>query len=151
MYQWIFKCLHKFDKETDECPILRKHAPYLKSLIQDFQNKDVSFILINAVKDVDDKTLINELNSYDLKADLYKDSEPSTLKRLNFKMLSEVVLLKKADQSILYQGSLNDRLTFDLTKPKADQHYLKDAILQSVNNKPVKVKKTPVFGCEISY
>ncbi len=135
----------------NECPILRKHSPYLKSLAEEFKNQDVSFVLINAVNGLDDKTLLDELNSYDLKIDLYRDSEPSTLKTLNFKMLSEVVLLNKSDRSILYQGSLNDQLTFDLTKPKADRHYLKDAILQSLKNKPVKVKKTPVFGCEISY
>ncbi|MBC7430349.1 MAG: hypothetical protein H7336_17175, partial [Bacteriovorax sp.] len=132
------------------CPIIRKYVPTLNQTAKDYQGK-ATFLMINAVKSKSNSEIIIDKKNQGIELELYQDSHPSSLQKLGFKTLSEVVLIKKSTQEILYKGAVDNQFTFDLTRPKATEHYLIDALNNSIAGKKVKIKTSRVYGCAITY
>jgi thiol-disulfide isomerase/thioredoxin len=133
-----------------DCPILRKQVPVINALNSKY-SESISFILINAVKSLNDEILDEERTSFSLVPFIYQDSGFSLLKALHFTTLSEVALVRISTNEILYQGGISDQFTFDLTRTSAKKNYLKDAILSALHNKRIKTSRAPVYGCTIGY
>lgn len=134
-----------------ECPILRKHTPTLKSLVEKFEKKNVSFIFINAIKSSTDEEILVNNKEFNVGANVYEDRNPSLLKELKFTTLSEVALIKLSTNEVLYKGSINNQMTFDVTREKATDNYLEEALNSALSNKKISKVKTKTFGCEITY
>lgn len=134
-----------------ECPILRKHTPMLRELVEKYGQKKVSFIFINAIKSSTDQEILENNKEYNIASTIYEDRNPPLLKELKFTVLSEVALVSLAKNKVLYKGSINNQMTFDVTRPKATEHYLDDALKSALTKKKIAVSKTKTFGCEITY
>ena len=132
------------------CPILRRHIPALNELQKTYQDK-VTFMMLNSIKNMSDLDLVKEKKEFGLDFDIYQDHNLTTVKELGLTTLSEVVLLKVSTGEILYRGSINNQFTFDLMRQKPTENYLTVAIASSLKNEEVKVKKSKVFGCAISF
>ncbi len=63
----------------------------------------------------------------------------------------EAIVIDVKNSTILYRGAVDDQLTEGAKKPKAQHHYLADALTEALDGKPVTTPKTPVHGCLISY
>ncbi len=134
-----------------ECPILRKHTPVLRAMVEKYSKKNVSFIFINAIKSSTDDEILANNKDYFVGNTVYEGKQPPLLKELNFTVLSEVAVVKLSSNEVLYKGSINNQMTFDVTREKATQHYLDDALNSALSNKKLSLTKTKTFGCDITY
>lgn len=134
-----------------ECPILRKHTPVLRAMVERYGKKNISFIFINAIKSSTDKEILENNKEYNVGSTIYEDRTPPLLKELNFSVLSEVALVRLSTNEVLYKGSINNQMTFDVTREKATENYLDDALNSVLAKKKIAVAKTKTFGCEITY
>ena len=134
----------------DKCPILNKYTNTINELTKKYEEK-VSFILVNTVKNVSDRELVQGKSLLTLAPLLFQDSQDSSIKKLGLKTLSEAILLKLSTNEVLYKGSIDDQFTFDLTRGKPNNRYLENAITDVLNGADVKVKHSRVFGCSITF
>lgn len=134
-----------------ECPILRKHIPQLNALHEKFEGEKVKMIMVNTIKTQSKEILQEEIKNYALNAEIYQDSDPSLLKQLKFSTFSEAVLLNLSKNKVLYQGSINNQFTFDLSRPQPTKNFLADAVNSALAGKKIKIKSDDPFGCSITY
>lgn len=133
-----------------ECPVMRKNIPTFNALFEKFSDK-VGFILLNGVKSEDLATIKKESEDYQVKIPILKDPKQDLLKELGLKILSGVALVDLKDNRNLYIGAVDDRVNLDVAKPAAKNKYLEDALISVLSEKPIKVKKTTIYGCSISF
>lgn len=131
------------------CPIMRKYIQTFNQLEKDYRNKNVKFLMINAVVNDDIKSIKKEVEDYDLQVPVYLDIDQSFLKSLNLKTLSGVALLDIESGLTLYKGAVNDRVNFDVAKKIAKHNYLINALDEVISGKTVSVKESHIYGCTI--
>jgi hypothetical protein len=133
-----------------DCPIMRTHLPILKDIILRYSDKNVSFMLINAVKNSDAKSILEFKKNYELGFPIYNDAENSLLKTLRFTTLSQAVIYQRSTQSVIYSGAISNQFTFDLSRKVATKKYLENALDSALANKKIKVPSSKIFGCSIT-
>ena len=133
-----------------ECPVMRKNIPAFNTLFDKYSDK-VGFVLLNGVKGEDLATIKKESEDYQVKIPILKDPKQDLLKELGLKILSGVALVDLKENRILYIGAVDDRVNLDVAKPVAKNKYLEDALISVLNGKPIKIAKTTIYGCSISF
>ncbi|HTD87122.1 MAG TPA: hypothetical protein VK850_11145, partial [Candidatus Binatia bacterium] len=70
---------------------------------------------------------------------------------LNVKRTAEAIVVEPNTWRIRYRGAIDDRLSYETEKPKAEHEYLKDALDALLAGQPIKTEVTSAPGCVISY
>lgn len=132
-----------------ECPICQKITYSLKQIETEFANQSVSFSVYFTDKHITKKDIKAFRNTYSFYWDARIDKNLKATKKYNVMVTPEVVLTD-ANDVVLYQGAV-DNWFYEWGKNRLEptEFYLKDAIIQSLNNKKVSIKKTDPIGCWI--
>lgn len=132
------------------CPIVRGNITYINEISKTF-HKDLDVILIAPNKHDSLESLRKESKEYALKQKVYLDQDQSFAKAIGFTRTAEVYLFNKKGMKLIYHGAINDRAGYGVTKPKATNNYLADAVQLTLDELEVKIKSTEFLGCLISY
>lgn len=134
---------------SPECPLSQNYLPLLNRLRKTY-SKDISFYGIIPGKAYS-PTMINEFASmYNVQFPLLIDSSKSLTNYMRAGVTPEIILLNEKN-ILVYKGAVDDLLMgLGKRRVKAANEYLKDAIVQSLENKPVSVKRTKAVGCKIN-
>jgi peroxiredoxin len=123
------------------------------SLKNEFSSKGVKFILINSsssnlVAEESIEEMKKFATKYNLNIPYLADKEKQVKNMLKATRTPEVFVLKptKGKFTVIYQGAIDDN---PQSASDVSHAYLKDAILNLLNNKAPKLNKTRPVGCLI--
>jgi thiol-disulfide isomerase/thioredoxin len=133
---------------SPECPLSKNYAPVLNAL--QVKYPQVKFYGIFPGKSYSDKEIRAFQEDYKIRFTLLKDPLKLLTQYVHATTTPQVVFLDRKG-SVLYDGLINNwAVSLGQKRKIVTEHYLKDAIDQVLNNKPVFVKHTQPVGCLIN-
>ncbi|MEX0641884.1 MAG: redoxin domain-containing protein [Pirellulales bacterium] len=131
-----------------ECPVARRYAPRLAELHERFRNKGVRMIGVYPNPRVDVFSMATHAHDVDIPFPVYLDLEQALTDRLDAEVTPEAIVLD-AKLEKCYQGPIDNQFTKRGSLPEATEHYLADAIVAVLEDKPVRVPRVTASGCPI--
>src|SRR5687768_3023576 len=126
---------------SPDCPLCKNYSLVLNELQQDFKSK------INIYGVVPGSTYSNEevkkyIKDYKIVFPVMIDPQKAFTSMVKATVTPEVVLVNETG-NIVYRGAIDDWVEeLGRKKVKPEQHFLKEAINQYLQNKPVALKQT---------
>ena len=134
---------------SPECPLSQNYLPLFNRLKKTYSDR-VTFYGIIPGKAYSSKVVRTFAATYNIQFPLLVDSSKSFTNYMHATVTPEVILIN--DKNVLiYRGAIDD-LAMGLGKRriKTTNEYLKNAIVQSLENKTVDLKRTRAVGCKIN-
>jgi peroxiredoxin len=133
------------------CPIARHSLFTLNELRRRFKNDNVEFLLLDANFGDDRNNLQEEAKEFSIDLPILIDDSQTIAQSLNIERTAEAILIDPKTWSIIYRGSIDDRLGYETQKTKATNNYLAQAISDLLKRKTPEVQRTATKGCLINY
>jgi AhpC/TSA family protein len=141
-----------------ECPFVRKH--YTSGNMQDLQRqwgaRDVVWLSINSTNlaHPEYKTPAHmarwlESQGAAPKAALL-DSESATGRAYGARTTPHMFVIDRAG-TVIYNGAIDDRRTANPADAKAARNYVRAALTEALDGRPVTVASTSPYGCSVKY
>ncbi len=148
--------LNKNDKEqirvliflSTECPISNSYSKTLGTLYTKLQNNNkVEFFGVIADPTTTRKVAAKHAAKYKLNFPILFDSSTQLASALKVKTVPEAFVIDPKGH-IAYRGKIDDAYgDIGRRRPTTQTHYLADAVIALLSNKPVKISKTKAIGC----
>lgn len=135
----------------NDCPISNGYAPEIGRLCRDFAAKGVTFVLVYADHDLEEKDARTHAKEFAFPCPALIDPEQTLARKFGAKVKPEAfVLSPKGD--ILYRGRIDD-LYADLGKRRTQptRRDLREALTAVLAGTPVATPRTDAVGCPIYY
>jgi hypothetical protein len=135
---------------SPECPLSENYTLTLKNLQSEFIDKEVFFYSIFPGTFYPKPQIIQFLKKYDLSLSS-SFFDPSYRLRDYCKATTtpEVFIIDQLGQ-ILYQGAIDNwAITLGKQRQVISEHYLRDALIELLDDKKVTISKTRAVGCII--
>ncbi len=134
---------------SPECPLSQNYLPLLNRLKEQYSS-DISFYGIIPGRAYAPQVVREFVSTYSVSFPVLIDSSKSLTNYMGATVTPEIIFLN--DKNVLvYKGAVDDLLTgLGKRKIKAANEYLKNAIVQSLENKEVSIKRTKAVGCKIN-
>ena len=133
-----------------ECPLVKLYVPKLRSLHQDYQDRGVQFLLINA----DQGDPFNRVAGFAwenaIEFPVLKDFAQTVAIDLDASRTPEVFVIDSS-RRLRYRGRIDDQYTVTHRRPVPGNEELKDALEAILNDEPIAVTTTKATGCVIEY
>ena len=133
------------------CAIVRNALPALKEIRDAYAGKGVEFLLINSNLQDDSDTILEESDAFGIDFPILVDGAQLIGESLAFVRTAEVLLIDPQSWSLVYRGSIDDRLSYERQKPKAQNRYLRDALDALLAGEPVAQARRDSLGCLINF
>ena len=132
------------------CPIVRNALPTLSEIRNGYAQRDVAFLLINANLQDERESIRAEAEEYSIDFPILVDETQLIAESLGVVRTAEVFVIDPATWKLVYRGPVDDRLAYGAQKPKADKHFLVDALDSTLAGEPVKVATADAMGCLVN-
>jgi peroxiredoxin len=136
---------------TKGCPIGQQLMPDFKDLQTKYEAKGVKFLMINANTHDTPAMIAVEAKDFGLTIPVLKDTDQSVSEPLGVERATETLILDPKTWKILYQGPINDRVTFGRAKAKADNDFASTTLDAILAGKAVTPSYQMTDGCIISF
>ena len=134
---------------SPECPLCRNYTKTINQLQQDY-HQQVQFIGIIPGKAYSTDDVKDFIKKYRAAHDIMIDREQKLTHYLQATVTPQVILLDDK-ATLIYTGAIDDwAQSLGKQRLQASQHYLENAINQSLKSAIVKIKKTEPVGCKIN-
>ncbi len=133
------------------CPISRNAWPRFKELSHEYAQKRVKFMMINSNLQDHRTSISREAEQFEINLPILVDDTQIIGESLGLIRTGEVFVLNPKDWTVVYRGAMDDRLTYEVQKAVASQHYLKDALDDFLEGVPVRTASTDAVGCLINF
>ncbi len=133
------------------CTIVRNALPTLQEIRSDYAAQRVEFLLINSNLQDDRATILAESQTFGIEFPILVDEAQLIGESLGFVRTAEVIVIDPDDWTIAYRGPIDDRLGYETQKPKAKEHYLRDALDAVLDGEQVAPAKRDTVGCLINF
>ncbi|MEZ5557622.1 MAG: redoxin family protein [Pseudomonadales bacterium] len=140
-----------FMVQGNGCPIVRNALPRFKELRDQYSAQGVQFMMINSNLQDNRASIAAEASEFDFGMPVLLDETQVIGESLGLIRTGEVFVVDPKGWKVVYQGAVDDRLTYEKQKAAASEHYLKDAIDEVLAGQPVKVASTDALGCLINF
>lgn len=137
---------------STECPICKKTARPFADIMKEYAPRGLSFTLVFPGTFEKKNKVERFCREYGISenASIILDKSHEWVSRYRASVTPEFFLINSLGE-ILYSGALDDRFVkVGVHKPKAEQHYLKEAIRAALTGAEIPVKRTEPVGCFIS-
>ena len=133
-----------------ECPIVRQYVRRLHALKREFENNDkqVNWITISSNQHDSLAELQHFSQAFKLKIPVLKDPGNKVADLFRATRTPEAFLLDK-NQTIVYQGRIDDQFTYGRQRPEPKNRFLADAITNLLDDKKISTPHTAAQGCLI--
>jgi hypothetical protein len=133
-----------------ECPVSNAYMKEIKSIYADYSARGVAFEAYFPIETVNEKDITVFLKKYNATFPGFTDPELRKATRYKATVMPEVVLLN-ASGLIVYQGAIDNWFyALGKSRPKATEHYLRNALEATLNGNPIMQSKTQAIGCLIN-
>ncbi len=137
---------------SETCPICQSVTIELKSLYSTYRDKGVSFtgLFPNQTMSTEETRRKFE-KKYSIPFFLTFDKNQQMANKLAATTTPQVFVLRNSDNKVLYKGKIdNSFVSIGKRKQVVDEHYLRDALENIIQNKPANPAQTDPVGCYIS-
>jgi mono/diheme cytochrome c family protein len=134
---------------TNDCPVAQKYMPALKRLDEEFRDRGVQFLAINAGAADSVMDMAEQAIRFECEFPFVKDFGAAAAQALGVTRTPQVVVLD-AKRVLRYRGRIDDQYRVGGTQPAATRADLREAIEAVVAGREVTVSETPVDGCVIT-
>ena len=136
---------------SETCPICQNQTLSLRDLNATFAPKGVKIIgIFPNIEMSDSVSILKFKKKYKLDFDVQIDKNQQLTSALKATTTPQVFVVNKNTQEILYEGKVDN--SFERVGKRRQiitEFYLRDALMQIVQNQCVTVKKTEAVGCFI--
>lgn len=132
------------------CPIVRNAWADLQDVRAEYENQGVRFVMLNANPQDSRKDIAGEAEKFGYDLPILKDEAQLIAASLGVNRTAEVLVIDPTTWEIAYRGPVNDRLGYGKQKPKASEHYLKDALGNVLAGTPVATPARAAKGCVVN-
>ena len=131
------------------CPMCESYTRTINELDKKFSSHDIFFNAVFSSSDYSDEEIISFRENFNLYIPFFRDSAFSFTRALGATVTPEVFVLDSS-ATVLYSGSI-DNWAYAIGKKRmeATEFFLRDALKNIVDGKPVAVKSTRAYGCLI--
>lgn len=132
----------------NECPLARHYVKRLSEMSAEFGSQRVRFIGINSNQQDSLPELKTFANELDASFELLKDYDNKVADQFGAKRTPEVFVVD--DQlKLVYRGRVDNQYSPGVNRSRATEMYLRDALKQLLESKPVSRPQTDPVGCII--
>lgn len=135
------------------CPVMRQNIPAFLALEREMGPR-VRFIYVDGNPQDTEKKIREEAKAYGLEGRIGLDHDQKWLRAFGLGTVGEAVVIDKQKDGnfkVMFRGGISDRVNFDRALPKPRKEYLKIALKEVADGKPVSRSTAPTFGCSITF
>ncbi len=143
------KSLSLFIFLSPECPLCQNYTKIINQLQEQFKTQVAIYGIVPG-KAYTLKELTAFRDKYLTTFNILIDTKKLLTQYLNATVTPQAILLDSKG-NLIYTGAIDDWAQGQSKKKiKASQHYVKDAIQQSLQSADITIKKTTAYGCKIN-
>lgn len=129
-----------------ECPLCQNYAVAMRKLNEKFPQ--IEFIGIFPGREYSAEEVKKYLIRYGLEMNTYFDPDFKLTSSLGAEITPEAFLLN--EEEVMYSGAIDNwAISLGQKRTVITEEYLEDAILASLDNKEIKIKRSKAVGCFI--
>lgn len=136
---------------TKGCPIGQQLNPDFHALQAKYEAKGVKFVMINPNTHDTPEMISKEAKDFGITMPILKDKDQSVTEPWGVERATETLIVEPKTWKILYQGPINDRVTFGRARAKPDNDYASTTLDAMLAGKAVTPSYHMTDGCIISY
>src|SRR5258706_7947263 len=134
------------------CPIARQSISKIRALRSKFAKQGVVFWMIDSNSGDDRESIAEEAREFGVGSiPILMDEAQALARTLGIKRTAEAVAIATTNLTIFYRGVIDDQLSEGAQKPEAREPYLRNALTEFIEGKPITRATTPVRGCLINF
>ena len=132
---------------TKGCPIGQQLTPDFKELQAKYEPKGVKFLMLNSNTYDTPAMIAEEVTKFGSTIPVLKDADQSVGEPLGVERATETLVIQPGTWKILYQGPINDRVTYGRARAKADKQYVGGVVDAMLAGQPVTPSYVAPEGC----
>ncbi len=132
---------------TTGCPIGQQLQPDFKDMQAKYESKGVKFLMLNSNLYDKPQAIADEAKSFGSTIPVLKDTDQSVGEPLGVERATETLVIQPGTWKILYQGPINDRVTYGRARAKAEHQYVGDVVDAMLAGKTVTPSYIAPEGC----
>jgi len=137
--------------QMDGCPVVRNTMTDFNALVDAYAGKGVEFMMLNSDPNENREDIAQEAKDYGFKAPVLMDANQFVGEQLGVTRTAEMIVIDPKTWKIVYRGPIDDRVTYERQKAKAEHNWAKDALDGFLAGKPVEVAQRAPEGCLIDF
>jgi hypothetical protein len=132
------------------CPLVRKRLPELNRMKAKYERQGILFSMLNANPQDERADIAEEAKEFGIEMPILKDDAQLVASMLGVKRTAEVYLIDTETKAVRYRGAIDDRMSYQSERPKAEKHYLRDAMDAMLGGKEIATPITDAPGCKVA-
>ena len=132
---------------TTGCPIGQQLQPDFKDMQAKYESKGVKFLMLNSNLYDKPQAIADEAKNFGSTIPVLKDTDQSVGEPLGVERATETLVIQPGTWKILYQGPINDRVTYGRARAKAEHQYVGDVVDAMLAGKTVTPSYIAPEGC----
>ncbi len=134
---------------STECPVTNRYLPTLIRLYAEFADRKVAIVTVNSNQHNTAEEIAEHAREFKLELPILCDAEGKVARSLGVMRTAEAILLDSQGK-LRYRGVIDDRYERGVTRPRANNEYLADAIEAVLQRRMVKTSITDVEACPLN-
>ena len=134
---------------STECPVTNRYLPSLIKLNEELTERKVAIVTINSNQHNTAEEIGEHAREFNVKFPVLLDERGEVARSLGVKRTAEAILLDR-HLKMRYRGVIDDRFERGVTRPRANNDYLADAIDAVLRGRMVKTSITDVEACPLN-
>ena len=131
-----------------ECPLVKLYATRLQQIQNEFGGDKIEVVGVNSNQQDSIAEMQHFARTYELEFKLLKDPGNRVADQFKASRTPEVFLLND-ELRVVYHGAIDDQYTYGVQKSEVKNHYLRDALRQSLDGKTIETAYVEPVGCII--
>jgi peroxiredoxin len=136
---------------TKGCPIGQQLMPDFNALHAKYEPLGVKFLMMNSNTYDTPAMIAEEATDFKVTIPILKDADQSIGEPLGVERSTESLIIEPGTWRILYQGPINDRVTYGRARAKADVHYASAVMDAMLAGKAVQPSYIAPEGCILTF
>ena len=136
---------------TKGCPIGQQLMPDFNALHAKYEPLGVKFLMMNSNTYDTPAMIAQEATDFSVKIPILKDADQSIGEPLGVERSTESLIIEPGTWRILYQGPINDRVTYGRARARADVHYASAVMDAMLAGKAVQPSYIAPEGCILTF
>jgi len=134
------------------CPIARLSVPTFLSIRDDYQPKNIQFLMLNSFIQDDIPRIAKEAEDFKIDFPILKDADQSVARSLGVERTAEVFIIDPKTRKVLFRGPIDDSLGYETQRVKTEHNYLRDALDTVMAGGTVNINDIPDSkGCLVGF
>lgn len=136
---------------SSECPMVSYYLPVVADLAKHYRPRQVGFFLVCSNPDESTESLKELLAEAKVQLPLWLDRQQQLARATGATITPQAVILD-SERKVLYRGAIDDQYYARLkARPVVTRQHVKMALDEHLDGKPVSVRETKAYGCEITF